>query len=147
MKQDFPGSTFVKMGRLLRNSFAAEFKTIFGDEISPHESRALGFIVRYPGTSQTEICKVFELTKSSGSEILASLIEKGFVEARINLDDRRGKHLFATPEGEKMEARAIAALEEHDKRLFADVSEEELEVAHRIYEKVAARMKGGKDGK
>ena len=147
MKEELPGSTFVKLGRLLRNSFQAEFRVMFGDEIAPSESRILGFIVARPGTSGKEICEAFELTKSTGSEILSSLQQKGFIEVRPSSTDRRQKPLFATAKGEEMERKTIAALIAHDARLFADVSEEELQVAKAILEKVSKRMKGESHGK
>ena len=147
MQEELPGSTFVKLGRLLRTSFGAEFRALFGDEISPGDARIMAFIKQNPGTSQKEICLTFELTKSTGSEMIASLINNGFVEVRTNPQDKRGKELFLTPKGVEMEGKAKKALIEHDKRLFAEVSEEELLVVKGVYEKVTEKMKGEKDGK
>ena len=142
MKPELPGSIFLNLGRMIRKSFTNEFRATFGDEISPVEGKTLGYIRAYPGISPKEVGCHFEWNKSSTSELVGSLIAKGFVEERVNPSDKRGKHLYVTPKGEEMDERAKKALFLHDERLFADISEEELNTVEEIYRKIEMKTKG-----
>ena len=142
MKPELPGSIFLNLGRLIRKSFTSEFRATFGDEISPVEGKTLGYIRSCPGVSPKEVGRYFEWNKSSTSELVGSLVAKGFVEERVNPNDKRGKHLYITPKGEEMDQRAKEALLRHDERLFADISEEEYKTVEEIYRKIEMKTKG-----
>ena len=145
MRTELPGQNIVRLGRLLRNSFANEFRSRFGDEISPTGDRILAFLRGNPGANQSQIVSAFELTKSTASEILASLEEKGYLESRVDPNDKRGKQLFITEKGKRMNNLSREALVAHDARLFAEVTDEELAVIESVYEKVTTKMREGKE--
>ena len=142
MSKEPAGFIYFKISRLIRKSFAEELKSQFGDEISTVEGRALSFICHNPGVSPKEMGEAFGFTKSTVSELVASLVNKGFVEALVKEDDRRGKHLFLTKKGEEIDAKVYAVLEAHDGKLFSDLTEEEWKTVNKIYEKIENRAKG-----
>ena len=140
MKNELPGAVFVKLGRLLKTDFNNAFKEEFGDEITPTQGAILGFVGFNPGVSLTKIASEFSLTKSSGSEAMSILTEKGYVEVRPDPNDKRGRRFYITEKGQHVRARAKETLVRNDARLFAEVSEEELEVVEGIYRKVMKAM-------
>ncbi|MBQ9457479.1 MAG: MarR family transcriptional regulator [Bacilli bacterium] len=144
MRTELPGQNIVRLGRLLRNSFANEFRNRFGDEISPTGDRILAYLRNNPGTNQSRIAALFELTKSTASEVLSFLEVKGYLESRIDPNDKRGKQLFITEKGKRINELSRETLLAHDARLFADVTDEELAAFNSIYEKVTAKMKEAK---
>jgi DNA-binding MarR family transcriptional regulator len=64
--------------------------------------RVLHFVVRQPGLTIAELLDILKITKQSLNRVLKELIEKGFVESRMGVSDRRQRLLFATEEGEKL---------------------------------------------
>jgi DNA-binding MarR family transcriptional regulator len=64
--------------------------------------RVLHFVVRQPGLTIAELLDILKITKQSLNRVLKELIEKGFVESRMGVTDRRQRLLFATEEGEKL---------------------------------------------
>ena len=142
MSKEPTGFIFFQISRLIRKSFAEELKSQFGDEVSTVEGKALGLIRNKPGVSPKEIGEIFNLTKSTVSELVSSLVKKGFVESIVKEDDRRAKHLFLTKKGEEIDGKVYAILQAHDEKLFSDLTEQEWKTVNRIYEKIEKRAKG-----
>lgn len=67
--------------------------------------RVLHFVHRRPGLTIAELLDILKITKQSLNRVLKELIEKGFVEQRTGLSDRRQRLLFATPGGEELALR------------------------------------------
>jgi len=72
--------------------------------------RVLHFVHRRPGLIIAELLDILKITKQSLNRVLKDLIEKGLVEQRTGLTDRRQRLLFTTPDGEDF-ARRLAKLQ------------------------------------
>lgn len=72
--------------------------------------RVLHFVARKPGLTIAELLEILRITKQSLNRVLKELIEKGFVEARPGVADRRQRLLFATDGGAEL-AQRLARLQ------------------------------------
>ncbi len=61
--------------------------------------RVLHFVNRQPGLTIAELLDILRITKQSLNRVLKELIDKGFVEQRAGLSDRRQRLLFPTGAG------------------------------------------------
>lgn len=74
--------------------------------------RALYFISRQPDLTVSELLKLLAITKQSLGRVLGELAERGHVETRPGVRDRRQKLLRLTPSGTALEAELFRALRE-----------------------------------
>ncbi|WP_245421954.1 MarR family winged helix-turn-helix transcriptional regulator [Alsobacter soli] len=61
--------------------------------------RVLHFVERNPGLTIAALLDILRITKQSLNRVLKELLEKGYVEQREGLTDRRQRLLYATPRG------------------------------------------------
>lgn len=67
--------------------------------------RVLHFVDRQPGLAIAELLDILKITKQSLNRVLKELIEKGFVESRTGVSDRRQRLLYATEHGHELAGR------------------------------------------
>ncbi|MCZ6720143.1 MAG: MarR family transcriptional regulator [Proteobacteria bacterium] len=67
--------------------------------------RVLYFVSRYPEISVAQLLDILDITKQSLSRVLSQLIERGFIEQRTGVRDRRRRLLRLTAEGVALEQR------------------------------------------
>jgi len=72
--------------------------------------RALYFIARQPDLTISALLKILAITKQSLGRVLTDLAERGLVETRAGLVDRRQKLLRLTTAGAEFEAQLFDAL-------------------------------------
>lgn len=72
--------------------------------------RALYFIARQPDLTISELLRILAITKQSLGRVLNDLSERGLVETRAGVSDRRQKLLRLTKEGAQFEAKLFDAL-------------------------------------
>lgn len=81
--------------------------------------RVLHFVARRPGLSIAELLDILKITKQSLNRVLKELLDKGYVEARPGLKDRRQRQLYPTARGDGL-ARDVARLQsQRFARVFA----------------------------
>lgn len=67
--------------------------------------RVLHFVDRQPGLTIAELLDILKITKQSLNRVLKELIEKGFVDCRTGVEDRRQRLLFTTDQGHELALR------------------------------------------
>lgn len=72
--------------------------------------RVVHFVDRNPGLTIAELLDILRITKQSLNRVLKDLIEQGYVESRLGIEDRRQRHLHLTPKGQAL-AHELAALQ------------------------------------
>ncbi len=72
--------------------------------------RVLHFIHRNQGLTIAALLDILQITKQSLARVLKDLIEDGLIEQRAGSSDRRQRHLYVMPEGQKL-ARALAQMQ------------------------------------
>jgi DNA-binding MarR family transcriptional regulator len=74
--------------------------------------RALYFIARQPDLTVSDLLKLLAITKQSLGRVLNDLAERGLLESRVGMTDRRQKCLRLTNAGRALEARLFDSLRE-----------------------------------
>lgn len=69
--------------------------------------RVLYFVARNPGMTVSELLGLLRITKQSLSRVLATLVERGYIEQKTGVQDRRQRLLSLTEEGRALEKRLI----------------------------------------
>lgn len=82
----------------------------FMSEVDIH---TLGFIEKEPGILAKKIARLTYRTKGTVSSILSRLEEGGFIEQRVNPENRSERNLFVTPKG----AEVCRKHREYDRRV------------------------------
>jgi DNA-binding MarR family transcriptional regulator len=67
--------------------------------------RVLHFVNRKPGLTIAALLDILQITKQSLNRVLKELIDKGHVEVRHGVEDRRQRHLFTTASGHHLATR------------------------------------------
>ncbi len=98
-------------------------------------------ICRKPGSSQEKIAQEICLNKSTVARTLNSLEEKGYIERKPNMENKREILVFPT---EKMlsvlpQVRAIAS--EWNEMLVEDIPEDELSVFYSVLSRIESKAK------
>lgn len=70
--------------------------------------RALHFIGRYPGITVGELLTILKITKQSLGRVLKQLIDDGFVDQQVGLQDRRQRQHVLSSAGDALE-RSLSA--------------------------------------
>ena len=85
--------------------------------------RVLHFVTRRPGLTIAELLDILKITKQSLNRVLKELLDKGYVEARAGMNDRRQRQLYPTEAGTAL-ALDIAWLQSQRFRRVFSVSPE-----------------------
>ncbi|GLQ06240.1 MarR family winged helix-turn-helix transcriptional regulator [Sneathiella chinensis] len=65
--------------------------------------RVIHFVWRNQGISVSELLDILRITKQSLSRVLNALVERGFIEQRPGVTDRRQRLLYLTEKGQALE--------------------------------------------
>lgn len=74
-------------------------------QLVPLEFAAMAYLngdVGEPGIDQASLAARMGIDRNSASQLVAGLVAKGFLETRINAEDRRSRALWLTQRGEKL---------------------------------------------
>lgn len=142
-----PADEFVflveEIPRKLRRLFDARTAR-FG--LTRTQWRALAYIFRTPGMSQTELAKCLELERASVGHVIDQLERLAFVERRAATDNRRVWELYlmsnalAVLPALRAEADALYA------RLFSAVSSDEIGAVQTILKRMSRNLEHDVDG-
>lgn len=98
-------------------------ETLGGHGIGQAHHRALYFIGRQNDQTVGSILALLGVTKQSFGRVLQDLIDRGLVEARPGLRDRRQKLLRLTAKGRQVEAELFARLRERMSAAYAQAGQ------------------------
>jgi DNA-binding MarR family transcriptional regulator len=99
-------------------------------ELGHMEGKALGFFARHPGSTQRDLVLRSGRDKGQVARLIASLRERGLLEASTDENDRRSVRLALSPaglevqaalrkQGRQLAAQAVKGLSEEERRLLA----------------------------
>lgn len=95
---------------------------------------SLVVIVSNPGLNQGQLADALAIERPNVVQIVDRLERAGLVQRQKSDEDRRAYALQPTPKGRKLQARATAALEQHDRRLTRGLSVADVETLRRYLE-------------
>lgn len=96
--------------------------------------RALYFIARQPDLTISELLRLLAITKQSLGRVLNDLGERGLVETRAGISDRRQKLLRLTAEGAAFEAQLFEALRSNLASAYAAAGQDNVTGFWRVLE-------------
>lgn len=85
-------------------------------------------ICDHPGLTQDELAAELAFNKSTVARVVASLEKNGFVERRINPQDKRAVNLYPTQRAEEIYPRVREILDEWNLRITDGFTSEESDV-------------------
>lgn len=98
-------------------------------------------ICRKPGMSQDKLARHLCLNKSNVTRHLAKLEQKGYIERRVSEEDKRELLVYPTERMLDLQPEVVRITKEWNALVSEDVTEEELEVFHRVLDKMLEKSK------
>ena len=93
-------------------------------------------ICRRPGMSQDKLARHLCLNKSNVTRHLAKLEQKGYIERKVSEEDKRELLVYPTEKMLDLHPEVVRITKEWNALVAEDVTEEELEVFHRVLDKI-----------
>ncbi|HEV7260622.1 MAG TPA: MarR family transcriptional regulator [Bosea sp. (in: a-proteobacteria)] len=93
--------------------------------------RVLHFVLRRPGLTIAELLDILKITKQSLNRVLKELVQTGFVEQRTGVQDKRQRHLHATPSGQDLALRLVQLQAKRINAALGDLAPEAAETVAR----------------
>jgi DNA-binding MarR family transcriptional regulator len=144
--------TLVELLFFAYRDFTAEADAILTkDGLGRAHHRVLHFVRRQPDLRVTDLLAILKITKQSLARVLNELIEGGWIDSRVDGDDRRARRLTLTAKGEALAqrlakhqvAQVLRALD-HDGQTSS--KERDAEIRHFLFALIApeerAHVKG-----
>ncbi len=122
---------------------ARQWRRLADAVVRPHglsEATALPLILiaRHAGIRQTALAEAMGLEGPSLVRLLDQLCAAGLVTREPDRADRRAKCLNLTPRGRGLASRIVKDLDVLRRDVFADVSQNDLEISRRIFAQLAS---------
>lgn len=130
-------STFIgyAMKRALSIVQADFAKTLAEYDLRAVSFSALSIIVGEPGLTQTQLADALQIERSNLVTIIDELAGRNLIVRAPVAQDRRRHALMPTTAGKQLAAVAKASAIEHERRLFACLTDEERTELQRILQK------------
>ena len=117
---------------------ATTMKAMGPKGFSPTKARILAFATLTPGLTVGELVEYMRVSHQSINEPLRRLINEGYIVAKIGVEDRRHKRLFATRKGAERYMRNVRAqvrkVEDAFRATGSEAASSYLEVQRRLVE-------------
>jgi len=136
----------ISVTELIRKSLRAAMRdALGGEELSPNEIEVLVFLRQRreddPDNTAREIARVRGRSRSLVSKSVDSLVKRGYIETKQDLDDRRVVRLSLLPRAEDTVEKLAGARERFLNRLCAGITQEEFDAFHAIVKKIEQNVK------
>ncbi|WP_161539496.1 MarR family winged helix-turn-helix transcriptional regulator [Hyphobacterium indicum] len=117
------GFLIADTSRLLKSTFDT---AMLAEGATRTKWRALIYILRDPGLSQSRLAEYLDIGRAAAGEISAYLVKEGLVERRKNAEDSRAWNLFATDLGYAIAPELTEVAFKLIDEVFANISTEEV---------------------
>ena len=104
------------------------------------QPKVLDYLKSHDGASQKEIAAGCFIEAGSLTSILNRMEEKGLIERRCSMGNRRTFHIFMTESGKKSQKLVEEAFVEIEEAAWKDISPEEAEAFMKIYQKIYSNL-------
>jgi DNA-binding MarR family transcriptional regulator len=97
--------------------------------LAPFELRmltfsALSLVVENPGLRPSQLASALTIERANLVVIVDELEQRGLLTRTPSAVDRRAHELNVTAQGKRLYSKAVLAVEDHDKRMTADVAQD-----------------------
>lgn len=80
-------------------------QALSGEDLRPLEYAVLRYVGEEPGVDQSGLCERIGIDRNSTSLLITRLESKGFIDRRMDGEDRRARVLYITREGKRLHDR------------------------------------------
>ncbi len=123
------------LSNTVSQAIAREYQAEFG--LSTTEWRVMAVLARFAPLSAREVAGHTAMDKVAVSRALSRLVEAGRVDRERHDGDRRRSVLRLSEEGWRVHDAVAPRAREHERRLLAQLSTEEIDVLARILDKLS----------
>lgn len=127
-----------RASRVLRVHLS-RFLADFGLDVSQEQYFILFKVQAQPGCSQSDLADRLLGDYPNVTRLVDSLVERGLIERRPDPADRRRHAVYLTDQGHQIAERLIPAILEQRRKLYADLTADEIEVFRTIIDKIESR--------
>lgn len=131
-------SALVEVVPLVMRAIRSHMRVNHALDLSVPQYRALGFVVRHPGASLSQVAEHQGLTLGAASRLVDGLVTRGLIERRSSTLDRRFVTLHVLPEGASIHAQARSRTELALARMLTTLSAVEQDTILRAMESLRA---------
>ncbi len=124
---------FMQLKRVHRRRCLDGFRKF---EISKGQPKILNYLAENDGSIQREIAKNCNIEPATVTSILATMEKSGFIERKLNEEDRRIINVYLTEKGKETQRNCQDVICEIEKECFAGFSDEEKEQAKVLFERM-----------
>ena|SRR5690242_3186354 len=136
-------SKLVEVIPLVMRAIRSHMRANRALDLSVPQYRALGFVVRHPGVSLSQVAEHQGLTLGAASRLVDGLVIRGLVERRASTEDRRFVTLHVLPSGESTLAQARQRTEQALASMLATLPAADQEIILRAMEPLRAVFAAG----
>lgn len=120
------------------------FRSRFAEiNISKGQPRILNYLAGNDGCSQKDIAKNCDIEAATATNVLTTMEKVGFIERIPNKNDRRILNVYLTEEGKEAQRNVKKLQGELEESCFMGFSEEEMELAKSIFDRIYDNLKKG----
>ncbi len=116
------------MSIIIRYNFTFMNRSLSNTNISANENYMLMYLFDKGEVTQDEISSYFGIDKGSISKTVSSLESKGYIEKKINQDNKRSNLVYITKKGIQTFKETKKLLDMWHKDILNNISSEELDI-------------------
>lgn len=125
------------IARMLRTRFDTRARSI---GITRAQWRTIAAVRRAEGAPQRRIAEMLEVGDVTAGRLIDRLSDEGWIERRPDPADRRAYRVYLTPEAAPVLERLSALGADEERRAFAGIDPEELDLLGDILDRIAANL-------
>lgn len=129
-----PGPLIRRVHQIGVSIFAEEFDDW---DVTPLQFSILWVLTSHSGVDQASLAQYVALDRTTCSNIVARLEERGYIRREVNPENKRAKLVYLTDEGQKLFANVEGLMENVSKKFLQPLSADERKVFLKLLQKVA----------
>lgn len=135
------------MSIIIRYNFTFMNRSLSNTNISANENYMLMYLFDKGEVTQDEISSYFGIDKGSISKTVTSLESKGYIEKKVNQDNKRSNLVYITKKGIETFTETKKLLDDWHKNILNNISSDEIKILTKTLDKMArnAEKALGKD--
>ena len=134
----------IGLSKELKAAFSAVASESLSADLGQTEHRVVGFICHHPGCISADLSEEFDFVRSTVSQMVNSLIAKGYVLSVISKEDKRKVLLYPSELALEQEDKARNLFDWFDNVVERGLTEEEKMVFLTIASKIEKNIKEAK---
>lgn len=130
----------------LKHAMVKEFAG-FKPPVPPAQKEVLFMLAHNDGISLKELAEHLDITPGAATQLTEALVKSGLVSRKDDTVDRRVVHLHLSADGRKLMQKLSKARIELSRRMFDDLSDEEIASFHSVIKKMYYNLEKPSDKK